>query len=257
MNLCTNARQAIGEEHGTISLSLREVSLDDHVVVEGKQAAMTGQTYLEVTIKDTGCGIDEESLANIYDPFFTTKQKDQGTGLGLAVVHGIVKKHNGEIHVDSVQGEGTSFSIYLRADGREVETERVDTGNPGRSHGNERILVVDDEAAIAEVLARTLKRSGYEIVTFNDSMVAVQYFRDNPDCCDLIITDMLMSKMTGAELAREVLSIRRDLPIIMLTGHSEHFNREKALRMGISEYLLKPVKGETLRSTVKKVLQYG
>ncbi len=251
MNLCTNARQAIGEAHGTIAIKLHEI---ETTAGAGKDSEIgVNGAYLALEVRDTGCGIDEEKLERIYDPFFTTKQKEHGTGLGLAVVHGIIKKHKGEIHVESTPGQGTTFHVYLAIDGRGLVGEREQVKD--RNGGNERILIVDDEPFVADVLCRSLEKVGYRVTTYNDSIEAVKQYRENPYCCDLVITDMLMPNMTGAELAREFLSIRNDLPIIMLTGHSEHFNRERALLMGIKEYLFKPVKTEKLRETISALLQ--
>lgn len=251
MNLCTNARQAIDDAHGTIEINLQEIGINSDT---NKNKGENG-SYLSLEIRDTGCGMEQDHIAKIFDPFFTTKKKEQGTGLGLAVVHGIIKKHKGEIHVESEPGKGTTFNIYLSIDGRSLAGEK--SSSPPPLGGSERIMIVDDEPSVVHVLAVSLKKVGYQVLTFNDSIAAVQHFRENPYCCDLVITDMLMPNMTGVELSREFLSIRKNLPIVMLTGYSENLDPEKALRLGIKEYLLKPVKSKDLRGIIRKVLEHG
>ena len=253
MNLCTNSRQAIGDAHGTIKIKLTEVDATTYDAV--LSARNIDRRYLLLEVIDNGCGIKDENLGNIFDPFFTTKQTEQGTGLGLSVVHGIVKKHNGEIQITSKIGQGTTFSIYLAIDGRDPEKKREQPLI--KKCGNERIMIIDDEPHVANVLSACLKKVGYRVTSYCDSIKAVMAFRENPNCCDLVITDMLMPNMTGAELSREMLSIRKELPIIMLTGYSEHFDKERSLQIGLKEYLFKPVKNENLRTIVRKVLDNG
>lgn len=248
MNLCTNARQSIGEEHGRILIRLTEIK--EESVREGEPAG-----YLDLEVTDTGCGIPKSHLEKIFDPFFTTKEKGQGTGLGLAVVHGIVKKHQGEIQVSSEEGIGTTFHVYLRVDGS-AESEQRKT--PVTIKGNsERIMVVEDESGLVAVLKTILETNGYKVTTFTDSLEAVAAFRASPDCCDLVLTDMQMPRMTGAELSREMLALRPDLPIIMLTGHGDTFDSERARQLGIKEYALKPLRREQLLEVVRKVLTDG
>lgn len=253
MNLCTNAIQSIGKNHGELHLRLREIRHNAPI------GAINGQpgsgAYLELEVRDTGCGIAEENLGRIFDPFFSTKQKEQGTGLGLAVVHGIIKKHKGEIHVESSPGRGSSFFVYLAIDGR--EEQQVTEQPVVYVGGDERIMVVDDERPIVEVLASLLGKRGYQVNSFVDPLAAVRFFRENPDCCDLVLTDMIMPNMTGAELAREFLRLRPELPIVMFTGHSDNIDHGRAVKLGIRELLLKPVKAEKLWKTVRNVLNNG
>ncbi len=253
MNLCTNARQSIGDKHGRITIKLSEMRTAEEV--GGSFSKELTGVFLDLEVSDTGCGIEEDLLDKIFDPFFSTKKKEQGTGLGLAVVHGIIKKHKGEIHVVSKVGVGTTIHVYLAADGGEVGNKK--TKRPKEAGGDERIMVIDDELHIAEMLRLTLQRVGYDVMTFNESMAAVKQFRLNPNCCDLVITDMLMPNMTGAELAREFLSLRSDIPIIMLTGHSENFDRNRAREVGIKEFMLKPTRKEKLYQVIRKVLDHG
>ncbi|MFH0783190.1 MAG: ATP-binding protein, partial [Pseudomonadota bacterium] len=253
MNLCTNAKQAIGANHGCIVIRLSEVRDTD--LLYGEQQEGTTNAYLDLEVSDTGCGIEAEKLDKIFDPFYTTKRKGQGTGLGLAVVHGIIKKHKGEIRVTSTMGAGTTFHVYLAVDGREEEPLKNKAFET--MGGNERIMVIDDEVAVSEVLRRFLEQVGYQVVTFNDSIAAVKQFRENPNCCDLVLTDMLMPNMTGAELAREVLALRPDMPVIMATGHSDTLDGDRARRIGIRDLILKPVKRGKLQQVVRKALDYG
>jgi len=254
INLCTNARQAIGEGHGCITIKLSERSAADRPVGMTGVPDVSG-VLLDLEVSDTGCGIDAETLEKIFDPFFTTKKKEQGTGLGLAVVHGIIQKHKGVIEITSTVGVGTTVHVYLVADGRKVDRQKAKASvEPG---GNERIMIVDDEAPVAEVLRVILQKAGYDVTMFVSSIAAVKHFRLDPHCCDLVITDMLMPEMTGAELAREFLAQRPDIPIIILTGHSENFDRDRVKQSGVKELLLKPVKQDKLYQVIRKVLEHG
>jgi PAS domain S-box-containing protein len=256
MNLCTNAKQAIGGRYGRITVKLSEIQIaaDDSRVV----SLLIGPGhYVDLEVTDTGCGMDSVLQDRIFEPFFTTKAKDHGTGLGLAVVHGIVKKHGGEIIVDSVLGQGTTFHVYFPVRNIPVDIEQESGGLEFGYGGTERIMVVDDEMKIAQVFQRMLGRLGYKVTIFTDSIEAVSRFRRNPDEYDLVLTDMTMPKMTGAELAREVLALRPALPVIMTTGYSEIIDKEKANRLGIKEFLLKPVKKEQLAGVVRKALTDG
>ncbi|MDK9707010.1 MAG: PAS domain S-box protein [Desulforhopalus sp.] len=253
MNLCTNAKQAIGDNHGQIFIKLSEIRGEMNGL--GGGGGVGPSAYLDLEVSDTGCGIEAEKLDRIFDPFFTTKRKEQGTGLGLAVVHGIIKKHKGEIFVTSTVGAGSTFHVYLAVDGRDIETrKKIPVIASG---GGERIMVVDDEIPVSEVLRMILEEAGYKVLVFNDSIAAVKHFREDPHCCDLVLTDMLMPNMTGAELAREVLALRPDIPVIMVTGHSDNFDVHRARQRGIRDFILKPVKKGKLQQAIRKALDYG
>jgi nitrogen-specific signal transduction histidine kinase/CheY-like chemotaxis protein len=254
INLCTNARQSIGDGHGCITIKLSEMKAADQLVGGSILQERSG-VFLDLEVSDTGCGIEEDMLDKIFDPFFSTKKKEQGTGLGLAVVHGIIKKHKGEIHVASKVGVGTTVHIYLAADGGEVDNRKVKASL--KQGGNERIMVIDDEPPVARVLQSMLQRVGYNVTIFNDSIAAVKRFRMDPNCCDLVITDMLMPNMTGVELAREFLGQRSDIPIIILSGHSENVDRKRVKQLGIKELLLKPIKKEKLYQIIRRILEHG
>lgn len=255
LNLCTNARQAIGKEHGCITIKLTEAKPADHIV--GEVFLKESKLALHLEVSDTGCGIEKGMLDKIFDPFFTTRKKEQGTGLGLAVVHGIIKKHKGEISITSKVGAGTSVHVYLPADGGKVDSLKTKSITKPQSFCNERIMIIDDEAPVAEVLRLRLQKEGYKVTIFNDSIAAVTHFRTHPDCCDLVITDMLMPEMTGAELAREFLALRGDIPIILLTGYCDNLDKKRVRQLGVRELLQKPVKMEELYQVIRKVLDHG
>jgi PAS domain S-box-containing protein len=254
MNLCTNARQAIDSEHGEIRVSLRDVTLEPTASQPAAPELPPGR-YLELCVTDSGCGMDEQTMQRIFDPFFTTKPKDRGTGLGLAVVHGIVKTHQGHIEVSSLPGQGTTFTVLLPAiEGRQSTEASVVTPVRG---GSENILLVDDEHQLTDMLTRVLERLGYRVTAFNDSLAAARCFRDNSGDFDLVITDMTMPNMTGAELAKEFLALRPALPVILVTGYNERINRETALYLGVREFLSKPLRKDDLARTIREILDHG
>lgn len=255
INLCTNARDAIDNEPGKIHISLATRRLTEGGPVSDSPLVEPGE-YLVLGVKDDGCGMGEGVLARIFEPFFTTKAMNKGTGLGLATVHGIVKKHGGDLTVHSSPGKGSLFSVYLPA-AREEEADGAGSLEEGTSGGNELIMVVDDESAVRVVLKHMLSREGYRVHTYEGSLEAVRRFRENPGRYDLIITDMTMPDMTGAELARECMSLRPELPVILMTGYSESVDREKALTMGIKEFILKPFPQKELCMMVREVLDHG
>lgn len=254
MNLCTNGKQAIGADHGRLSITLREVTAIELRAIPGLETTTDGD-YVCLDVLDTGCGMDQQMVERIFDPFFTTRIKEHGTGLGLAVVHGIVKKHGGLIAVESELGVGSVLHVAFPVTEQRVVAEVAEQHEV--LTGDERIMVVDDEPALGSVIKNILERLGYKVDVYTRSLAAVRKFREDPDCCDLVLTDMTMPDMTGSELAREVMSLRPGLPVIMLTGFSEVIDREKALQIGIREFLLKPVKKKVLAKVIREVLSNG
>ena len=247
MNLCTNAYQSMLETGGLLKVSLGRAVLD---------SAATSQlgvgTYLELAVADTGRGMDALTRERIFEPYFTTKE--QGTGLGLAVVHGIIQGMRGEIVVESCPGQGTCFHIYLPLIGqvkRKVEESVVDEAE---LRGTEHVLLVDDEEVVLTVEARMLSDFGYEVTTRTSSLEALELFRNKYSTFDLVITDQSMPNMTGERLAKEMMAIRPDIPIVMCTGFSSVIDEHKAAEIGIVAFLLKPVLKKELASTVRKVL---
>ena len=252
MNLCTNAKHAIGAGTGTLSVSLSEVQVTDSDTIADCPQIAHG-AYLDLEISDTGCGMDGLTRSKIFDPFFTTKEKEKGTGLGLAVVHGIIKQHKGEITVTSEPGQGTTFHIYLPVVEKEMQAKQVVIEDVPQ--GSERILLVDDETAIAHIMQRILDSLGYTVTVFNRSIEALEAYKKNPGEFDLVITDMTMPEMTGTVLAKELFALRPDLPVILCTGFSEAIDAEKARSLGIREYIVKPVNKPTLAKTIRKALK--
>jgi signal transduction histidine kinase/ActR/RegA family two-component response regulator len=248
MNLITNAYHAM-DEGGKLNVTLKEVELgaDDM-----KDSSMTPGPYVCLTVADTGIGMEQPVLDRIFDPYFTTKEKDKGTGLGLAVVHGIVKSYGGDIWVYSEPGEGTTFHVYLPVIRSRVGTEEIEAVTPVQK-GTERILLVDDEKPIVRMETQMLEGLGYHVTTRTSSIEALEVFMANPDKFDLVITDTTMPNMTGVQLSQKLLEIKPDFPIIICTGFSEKIDDEKAKAMGISGYVTKPVVKSELAKTIRVV----
>ena len=251
MNLCTNAYHAMREKGGVLKVSLRDVELDPDYTA--KYPDVHPGPYIELTVGDTGHGIKEKEVHRIFEPYFTTKEKGEGTGMGLSVVHGIVKEHGGAIRVHSEPGKGTTFTIFLpRIKAPEVEAKPEEiTSLPT---GGERILFVDDEPAINDICKRMLERLGYTLEARTSPIEALEAFRARPGKFDLVITDMTMPKMTGDELAKEIMAIRPDIPIILCTGFSERINEEKAQAIGIRGFVMKPFVIRDFVNTIRKAL---
>jgi len=251
MNLCTNAKYAMGDDGGTLSISLNQIEVSSSSAIPLHLDIRHGN-YLDLKIRDTGCGMDDLVLANIFDPFFTTREQGQGTGLGLSVVYGIVKKHNGEITVSSEPDKGTIFHVYLPVITEESEPEGLKIEVvPG---GNERILIVDDDPTIGEMLEQLLLPLGYQATIFTSSIEALKQFKATPEAFDLIITDMTMPHMTGKKLATELMAIRPELPVILCTGYSESVDETEAKSLGIRELLMKPFVKNELEKAIRNVL---
>ena len=250
LNLSTNAAHAMGEKGGVLEVSLVDMALgpDD----TSQHLDLSPGPYLKLSVSDTGHGMDPVVMDRIFDPFFTTKALGEGTGMGLAVVHGIVKSYGGAIIVKSALGRGSSFDVFIpRFEGevpRQIET-------PGLlPSGNERILLVDDERVVVDAVREILEHLGYRVVSTVSSISALDAFRKEPHKFDLVITDLTMPKMTGKELAREVLRVRPNVPIILCTGFSDRMTEGEAKAIGISEFVKKPVKMADLARTVRKIL---
>jgi len=252
LNLCTNAYHAMRKNGGVLSITLASVveSNDDAI------AYIQAGEYVKLSISDTGVGIAKHIQGKIFDPYYTTKAKGEGTGLGLAVVHGIVKQYNGDITVDSTPGKGTTFHVYLPAITAETESlpQRTLSELP---KGNERILVVDDDEKIAKINKRILRDLGYLVTASASSVDVLGKFQIQAESFDLVITDMTMPHMTGAELAKHLLGIRPDIPIIMCTGFSDQINNEEAMKIGIFDFIMKPVDKTTLALAVRRALDHS
>ena len=208
--------------------------------------------YIEIRVSDTGVGIDPEIIGSIFDPYFTTKGPGEGTGMGLAMAHGIVERYGGIITVDSQLGIGTTFAIYLPVTGKRTDL-RADV-SVQLPKGTEHILFVDDEFPIAKMGSRIIKRLGYLVTTRTSSIEALELFRVKPDVFDLVITDMTMPNLTGDKFAVELMKIRPDIPVILCTGYSKKISDETALEIGIKAFAYKPIVKADLAKTVRKVL---
>ena len=250
MNLCTNAHHAMREKGGVLEVSLAPVELDKTEVDDYPD--LKPGSYLKLSISDTGDGMDSSTMQRIFDPYFTTKEKGLGIGMGLSVVHGIVKRHNGAIKAFSKPGKGTTFHVLLPRIEKEIEykTEALEP----LPLGKERILFVDDEKALIDLGKQMLERLSYKVVSRTSSVEALEAFRANPHKFDLVITDMTMPNMTGDELAEKIMAIRTDTPIILCTGFSERITEEQAKKMGIREFVMKPLVMSDLAKTVRRVL---
>ncbi len=250
MNLCTNAYHAMEETGGKLTVNLKEVEL---TAEDLKDQTMVPGTHVCLTVADTGPGMEQSVIDRIFDPYFTTKEKGKGTGLGLAVVDGIVKSHGGHISVYSEPGKGTEFKVFLPVIKTKEEEHLVETDTPIQK-GNERILLVDDQDMVAQMEKQMLERLGYHVTVRTSSTDALEAFRTQPDKFDVVITDMTMPNMTGDKLAAELIKIRPAIPIILCTGFSEMMSKEKTAALGIKGFLMKPVVMKDLSSIIRKVL---
>ncbi|MDA8135568.1 MAG: ATP-binding protein [Desulfobacteraceae bacterium] len=251
MNLCTNAGHAMQKTGGTLKVSLKDVVFDPDDVAPYPDLK-TG-TYLNLTVSDTGYGIAPDILERIFDPFFTTKGKGEGTGLGLAVVHGIVKNYGGMISVSSEPGKGASFEVFFPVvDTRPESVQTMAAAMlPG---GTERILLADDEPALVEVGKHLLESLGYNVTATTSPEKALEIFKAHPGQFDLVITDMTMPHMTGDLLALNLFSIRPDIPVMLITGFSSEINEKKAKELGIKGFLTKPIIKSELAALVRTIL---
>ena len=251
MNLCTNAYHSMREKGGVLEVTLmeEEIGVDDLKAELG----LSPGTYLRLTVSDTGHGMDKAVMSKIFDPYFTTKAPDEGTGMGLSVVHGIVKSHGGEIEVHSEPEKGTTFHVHFPIiDMGALEPETLSREPVQR--GSERILLVEDEELIIQMLEQMLEEIGYHVTPRTSSVEALKAFEARPDRFDLVITDMTMPNMTGAELAPRLLEIRPDIPIILCTGFNEMIDEKRAKTIGIREYVMKPILRHEIAGTIRKVL---
>jgi len=250
MNLCANAEYAMRKEGGILDLALTSVELTSNAVMEFP--SLKPGAYLQLSIRDSGQGIPAQALERIFEPFFTTKVSGEGTGLGLAVVHGVIVGHGGHISVASVIGQGTTFTVLL---------PRLDVILPAQTEETEewpkgagRVLFVDDEEMLARWGEQLLTHLGYAVVAKTNPHEALDLFRKQPDQFDLVVTDQTMPTMSGKVLAQALQDIREDIPIILCTGFSHNMSAEKAVEIGLSAFLMKPVNAVALAQTVKNVL---
>jgi signal transduction histidine kinase/ActR/RegA family two-component response regulator len=253
MNLCVNADQAMRDSGGTLEVCLDAVEI--HHAMTNAPAELSPGPYIRLTVRDNGPGIDPAIVDRIFEPFFTTKEIGEGTGMGLAVVHGIVKSYDGAITVASTPGHGTLFTIFLpRLNERSGSDPDHREMLPQMIQGRERILVVDDEDTLILLFRGMLLHLGYQVQIFTSSRIALSAFRMSPQDFDLVITDQTMPGMTGEHLIDELRQIRPDIPVILTTGFSHVVDAVKAQELGIDAFLPKPLSLQTLGHTIRQVL---
>ena len=250
MNLCTNAFHAMEDTGGTLDITLKEVTLSNEDLVH--EPDVTAGIFIQLSISDSGTGIAPTVKEKIFDPYFTTKETGKGTGMGLAIVHGIVKSYKGFITLYSEPGEGTAVHVFLPVIEKEQLPEIGDV--EPIPVGIDRILFIDDEKILAEMGKSMLERLGYQVTVRNNSIEALETFQNQPDLFDLVITDQTMPGMTGADIARRMIQIRPDIPIILCTGYSTVISEEKAKSIGIKEFAFKPLSKKDMAVLIRKVL---
>jgi len=250
MNLCTNAAWAMENSGGTLGIGLEDVHIDTKLT--HPHLGLKSGDYMKLTVSDTGIGISNDIVVSIFEPYFTTKNPGEGTGMGLAIIYGIVKQYGGDIIVESEVAHGSSFEVYLPISKKREIFETYETES--LPIGNERILFIDDEESIVKMASRTLKKFGYSVTTKTSSLEALELFKSNPNDFDLVVTDMTMPKMTGDKLAVELIGIKPNIPIILHTGFSNKISEKLAAEIGIKAFGYKPIVKEELVKKVRKVL---
>jgi nitrogen-specific signal transduction histidine kinase len=251
MNLATNAAHAMREDGGQLTIGISSVTFPQGSLLPDPD--LEPGTYVKLTVKDTGTGMTEGVRQRIFEPFFTTKQQGQGTGMGLAVVYGIVKAHGGALTVQSEVGQGSIFEVFLpRAQRPEAKTEEATTAV--LSTGTERILFVDDEEILVDIARGMLGDLGYHVTVAANGSEAWNLFLEDPSRFDLVITDQIMPDVTGVALAQKMLGVRKEMPIILCTGYSEMVSAEKAKELGICAFVMKPMVKKELAETIRRVL---
>ncbi len=250
MNLCINAAHAMQDNGGVLEISLEDVDIDAGAAA--RYPDLKVGPFLRLTVSDTGHGMNPEVRERIFDPFFTTKGLSEGTGMGLAVVYGIVKNYGGAIKVKSEPGNGSVFQIFFPRFNEAVAPE-IEAFEPIPG-GSDQILFVDDEQVLAKMGQNILQNLGYKVVAKTSSVEALETFRAQPDRFDLVITDQTMPHMTGETLARELVQIRKDIPIILCTGFSNVISEERAMAMGIREFVMKPFAIRQIAQSIRRVL---
>ncbi len=248
MNLCTNGFHALKEETGTLCIAVQPIEITEAMAKEGI-GGDPGE-HLRLRVEDNGCGIPADKIQNIFDPFFTTKEAGKGTGLGLAVVSGIVTGCGGFIQVNSTPGEGTAIDLYFPVVEHAQEVRK--TNSTPLPHGSGRVLFIDDEPALAELGQHMLTHLGYQVTACQSSLRGLEIFRARPDDFDLVITDQAMHGLPGSELITLLREIRPNLPVILCTGYSSTLTDKKLNTLQVNKFLMKPL---TLRALAQGVQQ--
>ena len=250
MNLCINASHAMEDTGGIITVKARTITIEAD---SQRDLPEPGKgKYIEITVSDTGPGIDINIINRIFDPYFTTKEMGQGSGMGLSIVHGIVTSHDGAISVNSTLGKGSVFIILFPVID-EIPGVKADKRDE-IPHGSETILFIDDEKVITDMMQQIFLKLGYKVETRLEPLEALDLFKSKPEYFDLVITDMTMPHMTGVALSKKLMDIRSDIPVIICTGHSSLIDEEKAKKLGIAGFVMKPVSMATIAKKIRKVL---
>ncbi len=252
INLCANAEYAMRDDGGILTISVEEVEFND--AQSTVSIALPDGPYVHLRIQDSGHGMPSEVLNRVFEPFFTTKAIGDGTGMGLAIVHGIITDHEGVITVESAPGEGATFDIYLPRL-IDVAVSATETSEQAPPQGAGNILFVDDEEMLVHLVQTTLKRLGYEVVAYTSSTEALAAFQKTPEDFDIVITDQTMPDLTGEHLAAELRRIRPDIPVVLCTGFSHAIDAKKANSLGINAFLMKPIEPRELAATIQQVLE--
>jgi PAS domain S-box-containing protein len=250
MNLATNAAHAMAEEGGLLEVTLEKVGLQEEKSCFNK--VLPPGAYVRLKMRDTGEGMEPKTMARIFEPYYTTKELGKGTGMGLSVIHGIVKRHGGGIWVESEIGKGAVFEIYFPALVEMIEKEKEPDGEI--KGGSESILFVDDEESMVNLNRQRLERLGYQVKSTTKPVEALEWFRADPNQFDVIITDMTMPRMTGDRLTAEVLKIRPQMPVIICTGYSERMSEKDAEALGV-QYIEKPTDTRNLAAALREALE--
>jgi len=251
MNLCSNSAHAMSPDGGKLFITLSDAKVSDAETAQFPD--LKPGNYLKLTVRDTGSGIPEDCIHRIFDPFFTTKKVGEGTGLGLSVVHGIVKKHDGVVLVDSIPGRGTIFDVFLpKLEHPDIKIVAEHVSDLPK--GTEQILLVDNEAILADILHRILTGLGYGVYTHTSGIKALEMFLENPDRFDLVISDHTMPELTGTMFAKEIRKIHPKLPIILCTGLKDKHTEEEAKKARVTRILIKPIRRDELALVIREVI---
>jgi len=238
------------EAAGTIKIGIANIAFESTSPIP--DADIKPGEYIEITVEDSGSGMSSDTMQHIFEPFFTTKEVGRGTGMGLAVVFGIVKSLDGSIRVESEPGTGSVFRVFLPV--ARIHEERDSSAEASPPTGTERVLFIDDEELIVEWGRAVLERLGYTVTAFLDGAKALDAFSSDPFGFDLVIVDQTMPKLTGLTLSKKFLKVRPDIPIVLCTGHSGVVSPEKAKAAGIREFLMKPLGRHELAEVIRRVL---
>jgi CheY-like chemotaxis protein/anti-sigma regulatory factor (Ser/Thr protein kinase) len=257
VNLCTNAVYAVGaEEPGSLTITLKQqhISTEDFAV---QGVELTEDDYACVTVSDTGCGMSLEVQERIFEPYFTTKKSGEGTGFGLSIVHGIVRKHRGAITVQSEEGKGTVFTMYfpLLSDAADLSRTEGVKSPVEEEAGHGRILFVDDDQTILSMGQEILESYGYSVITATNGRTAIETFKENPASFDALVTDYSMPEMNGHELIKQAMAVRSEIPAILCSGYMEKVEGEDLSELGHTAYMAKPLDWRELSREIRKTME--